>query len=68
MPTQSSGLVNLIKPCTGQPEELTKRVLELARHPSILVPGQAPLRFAILAELGLPETRDATGNLRAVGR
>ena len=32
------------------------------------VPGPATFRFAILTELGLEETRDATGNLWAVRR
>jgi hypothetical protein len=75
LPTHRGGLVNPIKPCTGQPEKLTKARVGVGKaslDPVMphggLVPGQAPLRFAILAKLGLQETRDASGNLRAVGR
>ena len=70
----SGGLVNLIKPSTGQPEKLPKARVGVGKaslHPVMdhggLVPGQSPFRLAVLAKLGLQKSGDASRNLRSVG-
>jgi hypothetical protein len=74
-PTGSGGLVNLIKPITGQPEKLAKALFTVCKtfrapvppHGG-LVPGQLPFRLVVHGKLGLQKTGDASCNLRHVGR